>query len=226
MLAMMPEELLAQAAQLPRARNGIEADLARMTGRPVSTEHLGEWIVSRIFDIQLEASASAKGIDGRFRSGPLQGRTVNVKCYMKHQGLLDTTDHYALEYHLILAGPAVPAGSSRGTTASWCIDTVYLFDALRLKTEQLGRGIRIGIASSVTKAQWLSAEIYPRATCTVLPVTPDQETALRLFRVPYRQGYPLRDARPRSPETVAGWHKMGASPGDGGQTDCDCRRTR
>jgi hypothetical protein len=179
---MMDEELLTHAAQLLRARNGIEADLARITGRPASTGHLGEWIASLIFDIQLEVSASAKGIDGRFRSGPLRGRTVNVKCYMKHQGLLDTTDHDALEYYLILAGPAVPAGSSRGTTASWCIDSVYVFDAQRLKTEQLGRGVKLGIASSVTKAQWLRAEVYPRSTCTLLPVTPDQETALRLFR--------------------------------------------
>jgi hypothetical protein len=40
-LAMMDEELLAQVAQLLRARNGIEADLARITGRPASTGHLG-----------------------------------------------------------------------------------------------------------------------------------------------------------------------------------------
>ncbi|MGD0706654.1 MAG: hypothetical protein ABSA02_43105, partial [Trebonia sp.] len=60
--------------------------------------------------------------------------------------LLDRTDHDALEYCLILAGPTVPAGSSCGTTAP---DSVYVFDALRLKTEQLGRRVKPGIESSV-----------------------------------------------------------------------------
>jgi hypothetical protein len=39
----------------------------------VTAGHLGEWIASVVFDIELESSASAKGIDGRFRSGPLRG---------------------------------------------------------------------------------------------------------------------------------------------------------
>lgn len=76
-----------------------------------------------VFDIELESSASAKGIDGRFHSGPLQGRTVNVKWYMNHQGLLDTTEHAALDDYLVLAGTPSPAGSSQGTTQLWCIDS-------------------------------------------------------------------------------------------------------
>jgi len=51
---------------------------------------MGEWIASKVFDIQLEDSAVAKAIDGRFRSGPLAGKTVNIKIYGKREGLLDT----------------------------------------------------------------------------------------------------------------------------------------
>jgi len=58
--------------------------------RPVTAGHLGEWIVSQIFDIVLEESAATQGFDGRFRSGPLQACTVNIKWCMKRTGLLDT----------------------------------------------------------------------------------------------------------------------------------------
>lgn len=115
----------------------------------VSTGHLGEWITSRIFDIQLEAYPSAKGIDARFRSGPLRESTVNVKWNVKHQ-----------------AGSTRPTKTRSKTTSSsktprfrpdphvapprrGCIVPVYVFDALRLKTEQLA-GVKLGIESSVT----------------------------------------------------------------------------
>lgn len=70
---------LAQAATLLRQRNAIDVELARLIHRPMTSGYLGEWIAAQIFDIELEASAVAAGIDGRFRSGPLQGRTVNIK---------------------------------------------------------------------------------------------------------------------------------------------------
>jgi len=49
-------------------RNAICAGLARLMHRPMTSGHLGEWIAARVFDIELEASAVAFGIDGRFRS--------------------------------------------------------------------------------------------------------------------------------------------------------------
>jgi hypothetical protein len=92
----------------------------------VTAGHLGEWLASRIFDIQLEESAATQGYDGRFRTGPLVGRTVNVKWYMKRTGLLDTTDYPKLDYYLVLTGPPAPAGSSRGLTRPWCVQGVFL----------------------------------------------------------------------------------------------------
>jgi hypothetical protein len=49
----------------------------------MTSGHLGEWIASQIFDIQLEASAVTAAVDGRFRGGPLAGRSANVKWYLK-----------------------------------------------------------------------------------------------------------------------------------------------
>ena len=159
-LRAVDEGSLAQAAALLRERNAIDAELARLIQRPMTSGHLGEWIGAQVFDIELEASAVAAGIDG-FRSGPLQGRTVNVKWYLKREGLLDTTEAAALDYYLVLTGPPSAAASSRGTTRPWRIEAVFLFDARQLRAEQTMRGVKRGIASSVLKQQWAAAEIYP-----------------------------------------------------------------
>jgi hypothetical protein len=177
----MDDGSVRDVARLLRERNAIDEKIARITGRPVASGHLGEWVASQIFDIRLEESASAPGIDGRFRAGPLQGRTVNVKWYMKHQGLLDSSESAVLDYYLVLAGPPSPAGSSRGTTRPWCIESVYLFDARQLRSEQEARGVKRGVASSVTRQQWLAAQIYPIAHNRVLPVASSQAALLQLF---------------------------------------------
>jgi hypothetical protein len=172
---------LAQVAALLRERNEIDAELARLMHRPMTSGHLGEWIAAQVFDIELEASAVAAGIDGRFRSGPLQGRIVNIKWYLKREGVLDTTESTALDYYLVLTGPRSPAVSSRGATRPWCIEAVYLFEARQLRSEQIARGVKRRVASSVLRQQWDAAEIYPSATNTQLAVTPTQAEQLRLF---------------------------------------------
>ncbi len=68
----MDEDSLARAGALLRERNAIDAELARLIQRPMTSGHLGEWIAARVFDIELEDPAVAAGIDGRFRSGPLR----------------------------------------------------------------------------------------------------------------------------------------------------------
>jgi len=135
----MDEDSLARAGALLRERNMIDAELARLIQRPMTSGHRGEWIAARVFDIELEDSAVAAGIAGRFRSGPLQGKTVNIKWYLKREGLLDTTESTALDYYLVLSGPPSVAVSSRGTTRPWCIEAVFLFDARQLRSEQIMR---------------------------------------------------------------------------------------
>jgi hypothetical protein len=147
----------------------------------MTSGHLGEWIAAQVFDIELDASAVAAGIDGRFRSGPLQGQTVNIKWYLKREGMLDITESAALDYYLVLTGPPSAAVSSRGTTRPWCINAVFLFDARQLRSEQIMRGVKRTVASSVTKQQWTAAEIYPSSTNAHLAVTSQQAEQLKLF---------------------------------------------
>jgi hypothetical protein len=147
----------------------------------MTSGHLGEWIAAQIFNIELEPSAAAAGIDGRFRSGALQSRTVNIKWYLKREGALDTTELAAPDYYLVLTGPPSAAASLRGTTRPWCIQAVFLFNARQLRSEQTRRGVKQGVASSVIKQQWAAAEIYPTATNPQLTVTSQQAELLRLF---------------------------------------------
>jgi hypothetical protein len=72
-----------------------------------------------------------------------------VKWYLKREGLLDTTDADILDFYLVLAGPAAPALSSKGTTRPWCIDSVYLIDARKLRAYQVEHGLKGGAAASV-----------------------------------------------------------------------------
>ncbi len=80
---------LEQLAQWIQKKNQIEAEIARLIGRPAQIGHTGAYIASVIFDIQLVPSASHKAIDGQFRSGPLASRTVNIKWHAKQDFLLD-----------------------------------------------------------------------------------------------------------------------------------------
>jgi len=177
----MDDNSIRRVAELLRERNAIDTKIAQVTGRPVTAGHVGEWIASQIFDIQLAENAAAPGIDGWFRSGSLQGRSVNVKWYMKQEGLLDIPQSTDPDYYLVLTGPPALAGPSRDTTRPWRIESVYLFDAPRLRSEQEARGVEPGIASSVTKEQWLAAEIYPSTRHQTLMVTPGQAVLLQQF---------------------------------------------
>jgi hypothetical protein len=80
---------LEKLASLIHERNRVSKEIAKIIGRPALSGHIGEYVASKIFDIQLESSATATGIDGRFTSGPLKGRTSNVKLYGKKENFLD-----------------------------------------------------------------------------------------------------------------------------------------
>lgn len=120
----MTNDQLSETARLLHERNRIDARIAEIIGRPMTSGHLGEWIASEVFGIELEHSASAKSLDGRFRAGPLHGKTVNVKWYLKREGILDMTDADTLDYYLVMTGPSSAAASSAGSTRPWCIENV------------------------------------------------------------------------------------------------------
>ena len=172
---------LAELAALLRERNALDARLGRLLGRPALTGHIGEWIASRVFDVELEQAANASGYDGHFTTGELSGRTVNVKAYGKREGLLDVNTTVPIDYYLVFTGPKAAAASSRNSLRPFCIESVFLFDAVRLHAELLERGVQLGVASSVLAAQWEAAEIYPRANNLDLVVSEPQRGQLEMF---------------------------------------------
>ena len=144
---------LSELAALLRERNAVDERIGRLINRPMTAGHVGEWIASRIFDIQLEPTAVAKAIDGRFRTGPLAGKSVNVKWYLKREGMLDMTESPGLDYYLVLTGPKATA-KDVPMVRPWRIDAVYLFEAQQLLAEQRARGVKVDVASGVREARW------------------------------------------------------------------------
>jgi hypothetical protein len=162
-------------------RNAIDDKIASIIERPMTSGHLGEWLASRVFDIELEKSAVAAAIDGRFANGALAGKTVNVKWYLKREGLLDVNVSEDLDYYLVLSGPKSPPVSSRDGVRPWCISAVYLFDARGLLADLRSRNLMTGVATSVRSALWDAAEIYPSANNPSLVVGAEQAAILGMF---------------------------------------------
>jgi hypothetical protein len=80
---------LGRLAALIRVRNVLEREMAAVIGKALTPGNLGEFIASRIFDIQLAQTGVNPGHDGWFRSGPLAQKSVNVKLYSEDAGLFD-----------------------------------------------------------------------------------------------------------------------------------------
>lgn len=170
-----------ELARLIRARNELEQAITAIVNRPASIGHLGEFVAAAVFDIALEHSAITKAIDGFFRSGPLAGKSVNVKWYAGFEGILDITPACLPDTYLVLAGPRPAAMTSHGRTRPWLIERVFLFDATTLTNALRARGVKIGVATSVATALWTDAEVYPRANNLALAVSQAERELLGLF---------------------------------------------
>ncbi len=72
-------EELRRLAGLVREKNAVEREIAALTGRPALPGHVGEYVAAAIFDLALHPSAGDRGSDGVFRSGPVAGRSVNMR---------------------------------------------------------------------------------------------------------------------------------------------------
>jgi hypothetical protein len=177
----MDQNTLAKLAELIAEKNRVCEQITAITGRPALIGHLGEFIAAQIFDIELATSAVNRGFDGVFRSGPMAGRTVNVKWYAKKEGLLDIRPDALPDCFLVLTGPQSHVMHSRGEWRPWLIDSVYLFEATKLVEELQNQGVKIGIATSVRKHLWAAAAIYPQTEQTSLPLSKAQIEGLKLF---------------------------------------------
>jgi hypothetical protein len=171
-------------ARLIHAKIEVDAGIARIIGRPCQIGHAGEWIASRIFDIDLHPSAVTAASDGIFRSGPLAGRSANIKWYGMREGILDIHPGPGPDLYLVMCGPRSTAMSSRGRVRPWVISTVHVFEHERLVAHLRDRRVKISTASSLPNAVWDEAEAYPRPTTPLLTLTADQRELLALFAPP------------------------------------------
>jgi len=172
---------LIKLAELIKERNKTSAEIAALIGRPAIFGHVGEYLASTIFDIQLNESASSKGTDGHFRAGQLAGKSVNVKWYGKQESILDITPRCLPDFYLVMTGPKSSAASSRETTRPWLIEHVYLFDAKMLVSDLLDRKLKVGTATSVRQCYWKDAEIYQHQTNQEYILSEEQKKILRQF---------------------------------------------
>lgn len=173
---------LEQLASLLARRNAIDDEIAALVGRPATRGHVGEWIAREIFGVTLASNAVQKGFDGRFASGPLADKTVNVKWYGERAGYLDINPDGVPDYYLVMTGPKAAATSSRGRTLPWVVTEVFLFDAPALvgRLREIGR--KLGIAAGVRQHEWERARVYPVAAPEPpLTLTDTQREALKLF---------------------------------------------
>lgn len=179
---MTEREELRGLASLIKDRNSVENAISRIIDRPAHPGHVGRFVASRIFDIELHESAVNRGSDGYFRNGPLAGKSVDVKKYSLHQGILDIRPDALPDYFLVMAGPKAQLASTRGTTQPWVIEYVFLFDAPSLMQALEQRGLKIGVATSVRQEFWRKAEIYPSPNNPALRLTDAQRNMLEMFR--------------------------------------------
>jgi hypothetical protein len=169
----MPD--LERLAELVGIKNNADAAIAELIGRPSSPGNIGEFVAARVFAVQLMTSGSHLGFDGVFRAGPLAGKTVNIKTYSRHESVLDISPH-PCDCYLVLTGPA---GQAR--VLPWVIDSVFLFQREELVAVLAARGVKIGVATSVRKAEWEAARVYPPPRAPRLQLSESQIAQLALF---------------------------------------------
>ena len=126
-----------------------------------------------MFGIDLMASGSQAGTapsaHRHSRGGPSTSRSTAVTSG-------SWTCKHPCEYYQVLPGPP---GQAR--VRPWVIESVYLFDSLRLIPQLQQLGIKIGVATSVRKQYWEASRIFPSRQGSPLDLTDDQIAALRLF---------------------------------------------
>jgi hypothetical protein len=169
------DKSIERLAALIRTKNEADRAIAEVIGRPATPGNIGEFVASQIFGIELAKSGSQAGYDGTFQAGPLQGKTVNVKAYGRNDSLLNVGEHHC-DYYLVMTGPDAPTKD-----LLWGISSVFLFESARLVEELKASGVKIGVATSVRKAVWEAARIFPPRGGSPLPLSPGQIELLSIL---------------------------------------------
>ena len=175
---MSESDCLVDLANAVRRKNTADRGVARLIEMPALSGHFGEFVAAQIFDIKLHRSASHPGSDGVFRTGDLEGKSVDIKYSTKHDRLLNMKKEAGPDYYLVLTGPKGKVESARRTARPWVIESVFLFETKDL----LGKlTVNIGTATSVKSEFWDEAEIYPGNGSHTLTLTTEQRERLALF---------------------------------------------
>ena len=167
---------LRRLAELIRERDPIDRKIAAIISKPPFTKDVGRYIHFRIFGIE----PRGRGNNGRFISGPLQGKSVHVQTKTKWERQIDINDKNLPDYYLILVGPTSPEAAQ-----PLVIDQVFLFEQRSLIAQLLSAGKKAGLATSVgawcDDARIYSASALPLPQSPRLLLTQVQKDALRHF---------------------------------------------
>ena len=77
------------------------------------------------------------------------GRTVEIKCYPRLEGMLDIKVDSAPDYYLVLTGPRSGVTSSRGMIRAWAIEGAYLLETASLVSR---------LTTKVGEVAWMDAQ--------------------------------------------------------------------
>lgn len=172
---------LTRLAELLRARNTVESNIANLLGNNVQRSTVGEYIAASIFQITLIPSSQHHEFAGIFAAQPLAGQTVDVQWYPRREGSLHVYTEPAPDYYLVLAGPKQESSTVRALVSPWVITSVHLFASSELLLALQERNVQPGPHTSVINQLWERAEIFPRPLNQSLLLSAEQRQALQLF---------------------------------------------
>src|SRR5258707_3730228 len=138
---------LPRLAELLKARNTVEGNIANLIEHPVNIASVGDYIASVIFGITHTESAQ-KAIYDKFSYGPLAGHTVDVQWHTRREGDLSLRTDPPPDYYLVFAGPKVGSNSFHSLATPWGIKAAYLFATRELLPPFHARVVQIGPRTS------------------------------------------------------------------------------
>lgn len=172
---------LARLAQLVRARNTVESNIANLLRCSVNLNDIGEYIAATIFGITLIPSTHHSEFAGIFAHDHLAGKTVDIQWYPRREGFMNVHSQPAPDFYLVFAGPRQESSTTRALVNPWLITSVHLFESNELLAALHERGVQIGSHTSIINQFWERSEIFPQARNTILTLTDEQRQLLRLF---------------------------------------------
>lgn len=169
---------LNRLASLIAQRNQMETEVSKLVGHPLVREHLGAYVAAEVFDIEPQAGEGESLWTGRFREGPLAGRTVAVQWIPRWDGTLSLDEGTPAEHLLVLAGPESLLRRDPGSP--WVIESVYRFHLPSLRGRMRDLRHPMGPRTHVPREDWEAARLHPQAPGE-RRLTEAQGAALALF---------------------------------------------